>query len=300
MAPANSSNFDPSRLFGRLGADGFFRDHWQRRMLSLELDADIFSAIGEMIGELTIAHLARSARSGTQAWIATEHIAHSVITVDPAGAEDFFKIGATLYFLDVPLPGLTSALADFLGAPRDRVIASFFLTPPQGGAAAHFDANENFTIQLTGAKRWFVADAPVVASAPAGLVLGEDVPPALMPLVGPSLEPGAGQSVTLRPGSLLYVPRGTIHYTEAGTESWSLNLSYAHTMWMEVVGNALRRRLASSEQWRSTVTGLGGSCHPAARAGNIFPHLAAELRQILSNPHELEQLCRDFLAQPDS
>jgi len=54
-------------------------------------------------------------------------------------------------FHQFPIERLTHSLADFLGAPRQKVIASLFLTPATGGASPHFDKNENFTIQLTGA-----------------------------------------------------------------------------------------------------------------------------------------------------
>ena len=62
-------------------------------------------------------------------------------------------------------------------------------------------------------------------------------------------------TVDLRPASLLYVPRGTQHRTETGEESWSLNLSYYRTMWLDILQDGLKRRLAGSAQWRGTVTG---------------------------------------------
>jgi ribosomal protein L16 Arg81 hydroxylase len=102
-------------------------------------------------------------------------------------------------------------------------------------------------------------------------------------------------SVDLRPGSLLYVPRGTQHRTEAGVESWSLNLSYYRTMWLDVLQDALKYRLTGAAKWRGTVTGLGTDCHPAAQAQNILPGLVAELREILSDPRQVEAFCRDFL-----
>jgi ribosomal protein L16 Arg81 hydroxylase len=105
--------------------------------------------------------------------------------------------------------------------------------------------------------------------------------------------------VDLRPGSLLYVPRGTQHRTEAGEESWSLNLSYYRTMWLDILQDALQRRLSGSAAWRGTVTGLGRDCHPAAQAQNIFPGLVAELRELLADPREMDAFCRDFLDSSD-
>jgi ribosomal protein L16 Arg81 hydroxylase len=107
-------------------------------------------------------------------------------------------------------------------------------------------------------------------------------------------------AINLTPGSLLYVPRGTLHRTEAGEQSWSINISYYRTMWLDVLLEGLKRRLAASPQWRSTVTGLEPHCPPAARAQNLMPGLAAELRALLDEPHELDRICRDFLDRPDN
>lgn len=284
---------DLGQVLAPIGVERFFADYWQRRMLALEIDHASFSRLKTEIGPLDIARLAGLARGGTQAWIANEHLAHSMIPVDAVHAADFFAAGATLYFLNVPLERVTAGVAAFLGAPRDRVIASIFLTPASGGASVHFDMHENFTVQLTGAKRWHVGPAPCVAAPTEGYILGQQLPLS-MTGAGPVTEDTSNR-VDLHPASLLYVPRGTQHRTEAGEESWSLNLSYYRTMWLDVLQDALKRRLEGSAKWRGTVTGLGNHSHPAAQAQNILPALMAELRGILDDPREVEKFCRDFL-----
>ena len=47
---------------------------------------------------------------------------------------------------------LVESYRDEAGKPRQRVIASIFLTPASGGASPHLDMHENFTVQLTGAR----------------------------------------------------------------------------------------------------------------------------------------------------
>jgi ribosomal protein L16 Arg81 hydroxylase len=209
---------DLRRMLAAVGIEPFFADYWQRRTLALALDPGDFARILGEIGPLDIARFASMAREGAQAWVANEYIAHSVIPVDAPNAEKLFSIGATLYFINVPIERLTHGLADFLGAPRQKVIASLFLTPATGGASPHFDKNENFTIQLTGAKRWIVGDAPIVATPPDGYMLGQTVPPSLKDLLGEAKEK-PNQTIDMRPGHLLYVPRGTLHRTEAGDAS---------------------------------------------------------------------------------
>ena len=216
----------------------------------------------------------------------------------PQNAAQFHDIGATLYFVNVPLPALTDGLADFLGAPRRKVLASLFFTPAGGGAVPHFDKNENFTIQLTGAKRWQVGETPMVPAAPDSYTLGSSViTPALAPLLAEARRPPE-RTVDLEPGTLLYVPRGTVHHTGAGEPSWSLNLSYCPSMWLDLLRVGLQERLAASPRWRGIVTGAGGD--PAARDANRLPELLAELRALLGDPGEAEALTRSFLDRPDA
>lgn len=293
-----TDGLDMRRLLAPVGAERFFAEHWQTRMALLPLAADDLAFIRQSIGPLDPARLAGAAREGTQAWLANDFVAHSVFPVDPSNAMQFQGIGATLYFVNVPLPALTDSLADFLGAPRRKVIASLFFTPAGGGAVPHFDKNENFTIQLTGAKCWHVGETPMVASAPDGYTLGSSViTPALAPLLAEARRPPE-RTVDLKPGTLLYVPRGTVHHTGAGEASWSLNLSYSPSMWLDLLRVGLQERLAASPRWRGIVTGAGGD--PVARDANRLPELLAELRTLLGDPAEVEALTRSFLDRPDA
>ena len=292
-----TDGLDMRSLLSPIGVERFFAKYWQARMALLPLAANDLTFIRKTIGSLDPARLAGAAREGSQAWLANEFVAHSVFPVNPANAAQFHDIGATLYFVNVPFPALTDSLADFLGAPRRKVIASLFFTPAGGGAVPHFDKNENFTIQLTGAKRWQVGETPMVPAAPDGYTLGSSViTPALVPLLAEARRPPE-RTVDLKPGTLLYVPRGTVHHTGAGEPSWSLNLSYSPSMWLDLLRVGLQDRLAASPRWRGMVTGAGGD--PAARDANRLPELLAELRALLGDPGEAEALIRSFLNRPD-
>lgn len=266
-----------------MGTERFLAEHWQTAPSSWALEPAAFAALKAQIGALDIARLAGLARGGTQAWLANDYVAHSVVPVTAANAAQFFEIGATLYFLDVPLEPYTHGLADLLGAPRKPVIASLFLTPASGGASSHFDANENFTVQLTGAKHWTVGRGPALAAPPQGHVMGQ-APAAALAGLG-AIAPGPTRDFDLAPGTLLYVPRGVLHQTGAGELSWSLNLSYGGTMWLDLLGVGLRQRLMQSEEWRGSVS---GGALPAA--------LLADLRARLDDPAEIEQIARAFFA----
>jgi ribosomal protein L16 Arg81 hydroxylase len=285
------------RLLSPLGAERFFAEHWQSRMALLPLAADDLAFIRATVGPLDPARLAGAAREGAQAWLANDFVAHSVFPINPQNAVQFQDIGATLYFINVPVPALTDSLADFLGAPRRKVIASLFFTPAGGGAVPHFDKNENFTIQLTGAKRWQVGETPMVPAAPDSYTLGSLVTPALAPLLAEASRPPE-RTVDLKPGTLFYVPRGTVHHTGAGQPSWSLNLSYSASTWLDLLQKGLQERLAASPRWRGSVTGVGGDT--CARDANQLPDLLAELRALLDDPAEAEALARAFFQRPEA
>jgi ribosomal protein L16 Arg81 hydroxylase len=289
---------DLRRIFAAIGAEKFFADYWQRQSLATQLAEADFAQIIEEIGSLDIARFAGLARQGTRAWVANEYIAHSVIPVDGQNAKKLFDIGATIYFIDVPLERLTDGLADFLGAPRQKIIASIFLTPPHGGASAHFDRNENFTVQLTGKKQWTVSSIPMVAAPPDGYVLGEPIPPSLKTLLDPGMEL-PDSVIEVQTGTMLYVPRGTVHHTSAGETSWSLNLSYTPSMWIDLIRVGLQRRFISSPRWRSTISGVTDTCDVAARQSNLLHELIAEMREVLNDPEEVRQLCDAFFNQPN-
>jgi len=298
MTAVMTDSLDMRRLLSSVGAERFFAEHWQARMALLPLAEDDLAFIRNTVGSLDPARLAGAAREGAQAWLANDFVAHSIFPINPQNAAQFQDIGATLYFVNVPVPALTEALADFLGAPRRKVLASLFFTPAGGGAVPHFDKNENFTIQLTGAKRWQVGETPMVACAPESYTLGSSVIlPALAPLLAEAQRPPE-RTVDLKPGTLLYVPRGTVHHTGAGEPSWSLNLSYCPATWLELLQAGLQARLAASPRWRGIITGVGGDRW--ARDANRLPELLAELRALLDDPEEAEALARSFLSRPDA
>ena len=301
MTAVMTDSLDMRRMLAPICVERFFAEYWQMRMALLPLAADDLAFIRQIIGPLDPARLAGMAREGSQAWLANEFVAHSVFPISPTNAGQFQAIGATLYFVNVPLPALTDAVADFLGAPRSKVIVSLFFTPAGGGAVPHFDKNENFTIQLTGAKRWQVGETPMVPATPDSYTLGSTaIMPALAPLLEKAQRPPE-RTVDLTPGSLLYVPRGTVHHTGAGEPSWSLNLSYSPATWLNLLQVGLTQRLASraagSPCWRGIVTGVGGD--PAAQKSNCLPQLIAELRALLDDPAEVEALTRAFFDRPD-
>jgi hypothetical protein len=138
----------------------------------------------------------------------------------------------------------------------------------------------------------------MVESAPDGYVVGHKAPKQLAGLLDETRK--IPEIVAeLRPGTLLYVPRGAVHRTRGDEMSWSLNLSYERTMWLDLIREGLLRRLSGSARWRGSVVGVGEDCDPSTRQVNILPELAAELRDLLADPVEIERLCRAFFEAPN-
>lgn len=278
-----------SRLLAPLGLQRFFAEYWQQRSLHLEIAPDVFEGIVAEVGPLDIPRMAGLATQGCQAWLSNQHMAHSVFPVGPSDAQAFYDAGATLYFLNIPVTRLTDGAADCLGVPRDRVIASVFVTPPGGGASLHFDKNENFTIQLTGKKQWHVGDRPSLRNAPESHIWGRDLKGRLA-LLSSEISDQPRCLVDLIPGSLLYVPRGTVHGTEAGEASWSLNISYTGFMWVDLLCDRLRHELLKMPEWRGSVLGVRPTSAVEAQLGNRLPALLLRLSEVLKpemivNPH---------------
>ena len=278
-----------------IGTQHFFSHIWGKRPAIFELEPNEQSYINELLGCLEIERLAGLASEGSQAWLATDYIGHSVIPVDSDTARQYFDVGATLYFLNLPLPALTDRIAGILGAPRHRVIASVFLTPARSGAVPHFDKNENFTIQLTGRKIWTIGTEPIFVNPHKSHVFGE-VPPASLVRLGADLDKNVPtEQYSLTPGAVLYVPRGVTHSTSAEDPSWSLNISYTGVIWADLI-NRLYDHLLTNPEWRRSVVGLGDASSESAKQHNIASELLAKLGTLLKDRTLAQTLCDDLLS----
>lgn len=291
------TSVDFTDLLASTGMEHFFTEIWEKRSAVFCLQPGDFSKIMAAVGPLQVERLANLAREGSQAWLSNEYIAHSVIPVDGTTARQYLDIGANLYFLNIPLPDLTGKIADALGAPQHRVIASVFLTPAGSGAAPHFDKNENFTIQLTGRKSWTLGNRPAISNPHKSHVFGQPLPATLQRLGVDSQQTTPTRSHTLIPGTMLYVPRGVTHSTYAEEDSWSLNISYTGLTWADLLTAGLREHLLARPDWRRSVVGVTPESSRAAKNHNIMPALIAELSELLARPDISEILCEHLPGQ---
>lgn len=179
--------------------------------------------------------------------------------VDADEARTRFADGMTLLFSEVQrcapqlLPWLETMRADLGLSALTEARCLAYATPAGTGTATHFDQNENFVLQLSGSKRWFLAPNDNVSRPMTRHRLGQPLDPELesyarLPM--PSGLPDDHTEIVLEPGSVLFVPRGIWHATHANTDALSLNFTFSAPTWLDLFSAALRGRLAQSQQWR--------------------------------------------------
>ncbi len=221
----------------------------------------------------------------------------SSLEVDTKEAKNLFENGFCLLFedahsgnhvLETWLEGLRRELG-FSALTQSRCL--LYATPQGKGTAVHFDQNANFVLQLSGTKKWWLAENESVQNPLSRHTLGQAVDPELESYLENALPhqmPAKCREITLKAGSVLYVPRGMWHATEAQTDAQtdalSLNFTYSAPSWLDLFGAALRSRLALSAEWRATAV-LSKATVPEFRleATAAFDTLLETLTQDLPN-----------------
>jgi 50S ribosomal protein L16 3-hydroxylase len=286
------------KLIELLGQGRFFEEYWSRQPAYLPPQKTILELLTTELGELSFSTLAENARGGSQAWVSSPSFGHIAIPVSPESASAAFNTGATLYFVDLPCQSLVTACSNALGIAVERIRVNVFVTPVGGGAPLHFDANENFTIQLQGAKTWFLAPNQCVDAPLDNYVLGSNPTKGLDLLLKSALpnrpvEPAF--EISLTAGAVLYVPRGYWHWTRALTESWSINLCCGCTTYGDLLIQALRSLLEQFPEWRASAIGYTpNACEIARRAFTPPLSIPSALATSLTSLNTLSVL----MAQP--
>lgn len=187
----------------------------------------------------------------------------SSIDATPADARKLFATGMGLLFNDIHTR--SPELHRWLDAIRQDLELSalthgrclVYATPAGKGTAPHFDQNLNFVLQLDGTKHWTLAANHHVERPLTRHTMGLPPDPELQTYADaplPEHMPAQRQTITLEPGSLLFVPRGVWHQTTASSDALSLNFTYTAPTWLDLLGAALRGRLALDRDWRATAT----------------------------------------------
>jgi Cupin superfamily protein len=130
----------------------------------------------------------------------------------------------------------------------------------------HWDFQENFTIQLSGTKRWTLQKGSVshpLRGCTPHYKSPESVEPQIKAarLVDPHFQFGypdgdhgaVVEQVTMHPGDVLYFPAGMWHKVEVLEPGVSMNVSLMATNYATVTCQALQHLLLQKEEWRACV-----------------------------------------------
>lgn len=197
------------------------------------------------------------------------------VGIEHASPALLVRMGLSLYVPDVValVPALGALLRELeqeLGAPPGSARIGAFAASPGNGVSCHFDAEEVFSIQLHGEKRFHIAKARDIEQ-PWGMQFNPGDPcfDDLYPQVPAGFpDPACGdfETVDMKPGTVLFMPRGTWHYTEAGECSLSVSIIVRTPAAFECALEALRLRLLQDARWRRPLYGAWGDAAQSAAA----------------------------------
>src|SRR5207248_122396 len=103
-----------------------------------------------------------------------------------------------------------------------------FVSPDGARTECHFDANENFTIQLRGTKRWTLVPNQDVALPLDRFTISADIPRRLQRYCDEltfKQMPAGVEPAVVTPGSMIYAPRAFWHEVVASGECVSFNIA---------------------------------------------------------------------------
>ena len=213
-----------------------------------------------------------------------------MLAIDQVHAISLYRMGLTVQFEDIApfvaptAPGLRQ-LEGELGLPRGAARASVFSSPQTDGLSVHFDAQDLFSIQLRGTKRFRIA-AVRELRYPCGTQFVPDTEPfdLLYPQAADGFpDPSSAEftTVDMQPGSVLYLPRGHWHATESGGDSLSVSIGVYLPSAADCVLEQLQLLLLQDPDWRRPLYGGGVS-------GGVDEPIAERISRLLAR---LPQAC---------
>jgi hypothetical protein len=204
--------------------------------------------------------------------------ASSLPTVEDAPRH--YDQGQTLYFANLQAPSFPVWLRGVereLSLPPFTVQVDAFASRRGPGLIPHFDAQDNFIVQVRGSKRWQIAENHHVRYPTRNAVVGQfsreryrgDLETRVLMRQArnglPDTFPSESVTVDLQPGSVIFLPRGYWHVTET-TSDESLHFTVSvRTLTKADVFRLLFTLLSfvDSEQWRAPALNLWRDGQPS-------------------------------------
>ena len=215
------------------------------------------------------------------------------MAVEHISPEMLLKMGLSLYLPEIGrmisgMSDLLSGLESQLGVPSGSARIGAFIAPHENGVTCHMDAEEVFSIQLIGEKRFFISKQPGLEQPfgmqfnPGDVTYDDMYPQATDGFPDP--DSAEFDCVEMKPGSVLFMPRGIWHRTETSGLSLSVSIILRPPSAFESVLDALRSRLLQDPAWRRPLHGAWGESSGMESAEK-------QLQQLL---HKLPEAAREI------
>jgi hypothetical protein len=214
-------------------------------------------------------------------------------------ANDVIERGATAYLSDIsPLlsnaEDFAKALEQELNIKPGSVKLTAFISAAGSGAPTHYDAQEVISIQLVGRKRFYISPLEQIRF-PYGRQYYEDGPPfiALYPQIRhgyPSCKNQTFEHIDMQPGSVLFMPRGTWHYTAAEQDSMAMSILLNPYTQVDFFLAQLRTTLLQDPAWRSPCYGLGNKNCSDVKLYKKLPNTIYKMAKSYQNPESPLQI----------
>ena len=278
-------------------AEKFLAEYWPRRVFATHGPPERLPA---MMRERMLSSAADLAASYRGRVMFSHGHSERMLQASDAMSLGLHDMGLTVSYLDIGnnVPGAQAFMRQLeaeLGLHEGSISISAFSSPQSEGLPAHYDAQELISIQLLGSKRFRHAPMLEIAN-PYGMQYTGSGPPFddLYPQATQGFPDSAGVSfdtTDMVPGSVLFLPRGTWHWTEASTDSLSLSVviepASALRCALEQIGNLLLQ----DPDWRQP---FFGACSQGARHDEARTHAA---RLLAGLPDVIARLRPDDLLE---
>ena len=277
-------------------AEEFLTRYWPKRPFVTQSDPARWPAVlrGEELA--SVQNLAKRYRGSLR--FTHGRKSDQMVQIDRIDPAILFEMGLTLNFEDIGpyvpgAPEFLRALESELGLNEGSLVMSAFASPQQDGLGCHYDAQDVISIQLVGTKRFHFAPVKEVAMPygtqyiPGGKPYDELYAQAQNGF--PDNKNVKFETAEMKPGTVLFLPRGTWHYTEAGEPSLSLSITISPPTLIDCAMEQLRWLLLQDSAWREPLYGATAS---GAMNENLRAHtqcLLERLPQLVSclSPEDL-------------
>ncbi|MCR4347877.1 MAG: cupin-like domain-containing protein [Sulfuricaulis sp.] len=285
-------------LLSPKAADEFLNQYWPKRPFVAQSDPARWPALlrGEELA--SVQNLAKRYRGSLR--FTHGRKSDQMIQIDRVDPSILFEMGLTLNFEDIGpyvpgTPEFLRGLESELGLNEGSLVMSAFASPFQDGLSCHFDAQDVISLQLHGTKRFHYAPVQELAMPYGTQYISGGKPYDELYAQAqngfPENKNVKFETAAMKPGSVLFLPRGTWHYTEASEPSLSLSITISPPTLLDCAMEQIRWLLLQDSAWREPLYGATGNGTLNTKLHTHAKQLLARLPQLVASlsPEDLIQ-----------